>query len=470
MRTQILFLLFSSTLALHFACGSESEESNNGASSSSGGSSGASSSGAASSSGTASSSGSSGDDGGDSGPPPLITTCDAPVRVDTLRGVNGADLVTATSFGNKWAVTWYQAASSSNDGLSHFKGRVFDGTVMKDEQDLGTYEYNTSNALVSDGAGHAFAQALTSGSAKRYVVDFAAGTFGNATSFTGVDGLQPWGLAAIPGGGALSVFRDGTKVASERWLPADPTWKATDLAGSPSLVFGVRAFAITGGKGAALWYANNGAVTDISVAFFDGTNWSAPVVKSLAQADGALGFLEGGMYSNGDVLFVYTQAATPVVHTVRVHAADKAMDPVVDIGSATGASTTAPGVVIDPSDRVSIAYLDLGHAKVARNVGSGFETAPDLGPAETFRFDRDPTTNDLYLLTYRQQSFSVRGLPAAGTTWSPPVPFIGVGITSGMTLSRQTAMAFDSAGKPIIFSMHEAPGAGGLQLVYVKCK
>lgn len=470
MRSQILFLLFASTLAIHVACGSEGDDANNGAASSSSGGSSGTSSGGASSSGAASSSGSSGDDGGDAGPPPIVASCDPPVRVDTLRGVNGADLITAAGEGNKWAVTWYQAPAVSGDGLAHFKGRVFDGTAMKDEEDLGVYEYNTSNGLVSDGNGHAFVQALTGGSAKRYMVDFAGGAFGDATAFTGVDGLQPWGLAAIPGGGALSVFRDGTKIAAERWLPGDVAWQGTDLAGGPAFVFGVRAFAIAGGKGAALWYANNGASIDISVTFFDGAAWSMPAVKSLASADGALGFLEGGIYSNGDVLFVYTQASSPVVHTVRVHAANNTMDPVVDVGSATGASTTAPGVVIDPSDRVSIAYLELGHAKVTRNLGAGFEAAPDLGPADSFRLDRDPTTNDLYLLTYQQQNFSIRGLPAAGPTWSPPVALVGVGITTGMTLSRQTAMTFDAAGKPNVFAMHEAPGAGGLQLVNVKCK
>lgn len=469
MRTPILFLLFSATLALHVACGSEDGDSSNNAASSSGGSSGA-SSGGASSSGTTSSSGSSGGDGGDAGPPPIVASCDPPVRVDTLRGVNGADLITAAGYGNKWAVTWYQAPAVSGDGQAHFKGRVFDGTAMKDEEDLGVYEYNTSNGLVSDGNGHAFVQALIGGAAKRYTVDFAGGAFDDGATFAGIDGLQPWGLAAIPGGGALSVFRDGNKIASERWLPGDASWNATNLAGAPAFVFGVRAFAIAGGKGAALWYVNNGPMIDISVTFFDGSAWGTPAVKSLANEGGALGFLEGGIYSNGDVLFVYTQASSPVVHTVRVHAADKSMDPVVDIGSATGASTTAPGVVIDPSDRVSIAYLDLGHAKVTRNVGAGFEPAPDLGPADTFRLDRDPTTNDLYLLTYKMQNLSVRGLPAAGATWSGPVVLTGVGITSGMTLSRQNAMVFDPTGKPTIFSMHEASGAGGLQLVYVKCK
>lgn len=468
MRTQILFLLFSSTLAIHLACGSEGEESNNAASSSSGGSSGA-NSGGASSSGAASSSGSSGGDGGDGGPPPIVTICDAAVRVDTLRGVNGADLVTAAGYGDKWAVTWYQAASVSGDGQSHFKGRVFDGTAMKDEQDLGVYEYNTSNGLVSDGNGHAFAQALIGGTAKRFIVDFATGLFSSGTTFTGVDGLQPWGLAAIPGGGALSVFRDGTKIASERWLPAETDWKATDLAGSPAIVFNVRAFATAGGKGAALWYENKGATSDVSVTFFDGSHWSTPVVKSLATNDGAIGFLEGGIFSNGDVLFVYTHGASPIVHTVRARAADKMMDPVVDVGTATGASTTAAGVIIDPSDRVSIAYRDLGHAKVTRNVGTGFEPAVDLGQADSFRLERDPTTNDLYLLTYWQQNYSIRGVPVLGSTWSPPVAFIGVGITSGMTLSRQTAMAFDTKGKPTVFSMNESAGAGGLQLVYSKC-
>lgn len=470
MRSRLLVLLFSSTLAISVACGSEADDSNNGAaSSSSGSSSGGASSGGASSSGAASSSGGSSGDGGDAAAPAIVTTCEPPVRVDTLRGVNGADLLTAAGYGDKWAVTWYQAASVSGDGQSHFKGRVFDGTAMKAEQDLGVYEYNTSNGLVSDGNGRAFLQALVGGTAKRFIVDFAAGTFASGTTFTGVDGLQPWGLAAIPGGGALSVFRNGTKIASERWLPADADWKPTDLAGSPALVFNVRAFATAAGKGAALWYENKGATTEVSVTFFDGMNWSAPAAMSLATNDGAIGFLEGGIFSNGDVLVVYTHGASPVVHTVRVHAADRTMDQVVDVGTATGASTTAAGVIIDPSDRISIAYRDLGHAKVTRNVGTGFEPAPDLGPAESFRLERDPTTNDLYLLTYWQQSYSVRGLAALGSTWSPPVPFIGVGITSGMTLSRHTAVAFDTKGKPTVFSMHEAPGPGGLQVVYSKC-
>lgn len=478
MRTPLVLTFVGSCLALHVFAGCSDDETGAAptSSSSSGGSSGASSSGgssgASSSGGSsgASSSGSSGDDGGGDGGIP-VKSCATPVRVDTLRGVNGSDRISAASYGNKWAVTWFQIGSVSPDALYHAKARFFDGNTLLTEQDLGTYDYSVTAGLVSDGNGHGFfSRVMSNTDSERYVLDYATGAFGAGTAFDGTnfsDGAQQ--MAAIPGGGAISLYRSAAGVMADRWLPGDPTWKTTALAGAPANSYGQRLRVNATGKAAAAWYSSDGSGTTISVATFNGTSWAPTATKLLAAAGGPLGVLEIGIYSNGDVLVVYEQGADQIFHHVRLTASTGVFGTVGDIGTATNAATYPPGVIIDPMDRVTVTYLDGAKAMARRDLGAGFLPVQDLGAATGQRIDLDPTTNNVFIVTYQLPTLSIRGVTPTSNTWTAAIP-LNLGVSNQEDPKRQAATVFDSAGKPTVLSQMDAPGTGGLELFYVKCQ
>ena len=45
-----------------------------------------------------------------------------------------------------------------------------------------------------------------------------------------------------------------------------------------------------------------------------------------------------------------------------------------------------------------------------------------------------------------------------------------MGIKNGTLPRRQTAVVFDTAGRPTVLSMQDAAGAGGLELFSAKCR
>ena len=393
-----------------------------------------------------------------------------PVRVDTLRGVNGSDRISAAGYGNKWAVTWFQIGTASQDGLYHAKARFFDGNALLTEQDLGTYDYGLIGGLVSDGNGHGFfSRQISTSTADRYVLDYATGALGTGASFGGTNSDSAQAMATIPGGGAFSLYRSGTGVMADRWLPGDPTWKTTGLAGTPVNSSGLRIRVNATGKAAAAWYSTDGSGTTINVSTYDGATWSAQRTKLLPAAGGSIGVLEIGVYANGDVLVVYEHGADQIFHHVRLTATTGVFGTVGDIGTATNAATYAPGVIIDPMDRVTVTYLDNGKAMARRDVGAGFLQVQDLGAATSQRIDLDPTTNNVFVVTYQMPTLSIRGVTPASNTWSAAIP-LNLGISNQEDPRLAAATVFDSAGKPTVISQMDAPGSGGLELFYAKCQ
>jgi hypothetical protein len=395
-----------------------------------------------------------------------LTTCDPLQRVDTLRGVTGS--VGAAGFGDAWAVTWFQSAAVSPDAQLHWKARVFDGAALAAEQDLGVDVSVTQSPLVSDGAGHAFAQRFAGASGERRVLDFSTGLFaaGESASFAH-SGFDSMALAAVPGGGALSLYRNGTNTVADQWLPAQPTWTTTGLAGEPALSFGLRVAVNAAGKAAAIWYTTDGTGANVAIATYDGAAWSPVVTRNLPIADGAVADVELGVFANGDPLLAWAQGSATLSY-VRLAVATSTFGAVVPIDTTAGATAGGVRVVVDPGDRITFAWKRGGEVYVRRDLGAGLLAPENAGNAEDYRLDLDPATSQVTLLTYKAPALSIRRLAAASETL-PPAVVTGVGVSSTMTLKRDAAVVFDASGRPTVIALQSLAGAGGLGLAYATC-
>ncbi len=407
------------------------------------------------------------DTGVDSGGGPVVKSCDAAVRIDSLRGVNGSVRIGAAGNGDKWVAAWFQIALVSPDSQFHLKARSFDGTALGTETDLGIDNQNFMVPMVGDGNGHAFLDRNNGAGGDHFVYDFAAGTWGASTPFPVTGSLDPFAQAAFSGGGAISLYRNGTNELAEKWLPADPTWKSTGLLGLPAAAFGLRISTAVGTtKASAVWYSNDGSGgSDLSFAMYDGATWSSVVTKNIAGTPSAF---ETATFSNGDMLGVWVDGSAQTVHAVRVHP-NGTFDAVVDLGTAAGGGGNGPLVVIDAQDRVTVAWSDNGTIHARRNLGSSFGATDDFGAGFGFRLDLDPKTSNVALVTYKTPSLIIRGIGGADAAWTSPVT-LNAGISNQEYPKTNAAVVFDSAGKPTVITMQDAPGAGGLELFYVKCK
>ena len=406
------------------------------------------------------------DAGPSSGP---LTACDPAARIDTLRGVDGSVTISAAGYGDKWVVTWYQLALVSPDSLSHFKSRYFDGTTLAGEVDLGTDVFGNQSPIVADGAGRAFSQRYKSSDAERRVFDFATGTFGAPTTFPAVNSaVEYFALAAIPGGGAISLFRNSANVVADKWLPAQPAWTTTGLAGLPAIAFGLRIAANAAGKAVALWYnANGNGGNDLHVAAYDGTTWSAPVTESLPITGGQTGDFKPVILANGDAVIAYTLGADSIV-TQRFHV-NGTFDAPIPVDSTAGVAGGRFDMVADASDRVTVVFLKAGHVHVRRDLGAGYLAEQDVATGTDYRLDVNPATQDVTLVTYNLPTLQIQRVAATGNTWTASLP-LNMGIKNGTLPRRQTAVVFDTAGRPTVLSMQDAAGAGGLELFSAKCR
>jgi len=408
-----------------------------------------------------------GGDGGTGGP--VVTSCPAGVRIDTLRGVNGSTSMSAAGYGDKWTAVWLQNSTVSPDNQIHLKGRTFDGAALLPEHDFGIDNFGNANAAVADGTGRAFLQRYVGPAGDRFVFDFTTGTWGAGTPFSVVNsGTDPMALTALPTGGAISLYRDGTNVLADRWLPATPTWTTTGLAGLPALVAGLRLFVNATGKAAAMWYLPDGTGTTISVTTFDGTAWAPTKTELVPLADGSLAGLEGAIYANGDVRLLYAVGAASTLKTMRYSAAAGTFDAAVTIGASPSGSGVSAQVVIDDQDRVTHAWIDNGKLQVRRDTGAGLGAAQDFGSSLGFRLDLDRKSSNVTLLSYDTPKLTIRGISGAGTTWTPAVE-TNVGLTANHTVRYMSTVVFDSKGKPTVIAMQDLAGAGGLALSYSKC-
>ena len=407
-------------------------------------------------------SGDSGDAATTSGP---LSACDPATRVDTLRGVNGAVTLSAAGYGDKWVVTWFQIASVSPDSQYHWKARYFDGAALATEVDLGIDVYGVQNPIVADGSGRAFAQRFNSSDSDRRVFDFATGTFASATTFPVVNsGDEFFALAPIPGGGALSLFRNGTNVVADKWVPATPSWTTTGLAGLPALSYGLRVAANAAGKAVALWYNSDGSGgNDLHVAAYDGATWSAPVTKSLPNDGGSSGEFQPVMLPNGDAIIGWVQSGTSIV-TSRFHGGT--FDAPVEVEAAAGSAKL--DMVADSAGRVSVAFFKGGHVHVRRDLGAGYLAEQDVATATDYRLAVNPATDEVTLVTYNLPTLQIQRIAPTSNTWTASLP-MNMGISNGTLPKRQTAVVFDSAGRPTVLSMQDASGSGGLELFAAKC-
>ena len=390
-----------------------------------------------------------------------------PVRIDTLRGVNGSAWMSAAGYGDTWAVTWFQLALVSPDSQNHWKGRFFDGAAFTAEQELGTDVWASENALVSDGIGHAFVQRYASAGGDRRVFDFSNGTFSSTQSFSlSQSGLEPMALAAIPGGGALSLYRNGTNTVADKWLPSQPTWTTTGLAGVPALVNGLRIVVNAAGKAAAMWYVSDGSGTDVTVTPYDGSSWGTSVTKNLPIAEGSVGNTEAAIYTNGDVLLAWPQGPNSL-NTVRFAASTGAFGSKVPVDPNTGAGAGGVAVVIDPADRAIVTWIRNGHVFISQDGGTGFSAPEDVAAATSYRLGVDRATSEVTLLSYNSPTLSLQRVHA-NQSIGTMVP-TNMGVSSTMTLSRHAAVVFESTGRPTVFAMQDVAGPGGLGLAYAKC-
>ena len=379
------------------------------------------------------------------------------MRVDTIRGVNGSVGIGAAAEGNKWAVSWHHIVDY------HWYARVFDGTTLKDEVDLGTDTYSAGNLLLDDGNGRAFSQ----NDDKRRILDWSTGTFEAETTFSETTSYTS--LAAIPGGGAISLYRNGanTNIVSDRWLPGTPTWTATNLAAAVG--YEIRVYANAAGKAIGLWYNSTATDTTLSVVAFDGSNWGTAATKTFDNASGSLNTVDGAILASGDFLLVTQRGGNGTLQSYKFNAGAGTFDAAVDVGQSVNNQSTRPSIVIDASDRITLAYLDSGHAKARRDVGAGWLAEQDLGAATMVKLAVDRTSSNVVAVTYAAPSLSIHALTGTGNTWSAAVTMTGLGITNQM-FAYMVSTVFDGSGHPMTFAEQEAAGTGGLELSYVKCQ
>ncbi len=224
------------------------------------------------------------------------------------------------------------------------------------------------------------------------------------------------------------------------------------------------------GKAIGAWQASDGAGgTNISVAPFDGSSWATATVHDFVIAAGYAQNFSYAALSNGDAIVAYAAGPNGDILSMRFHASNGTFDAPVSVESVSASASTQPVVVADASDRVTYAWLRAGHAYARRDLGAGLLATADLGAASSVSLTLNPTTGDVVALTYRLDMLEIQRIGATDTTWPNLLP-TNVGVSNGMTVGRQAAVVFDSAGTPTLLTMQNAPDAGGFELVYTKCQ
>jgi hypothetical protein len=356
-------------------------------------------------------------DAGDSGT--IQLACSAPVRVDTLAGVNGAEspALEAAAFGAKYMATWVQVAQVSGDSQSHVKARAWNGTSFGSEIDLGTTLGDMR--LADDGAGLAFEQ-WSASSTMRAVFDFSTLSFSSATAFGNIGFNTNTDVAGVGPGAALSAYlvSNGT-FAADRW--ADGGWTSTglDAAAAPT-----EPRLVSNGARAVLgWY--NPTSTFHAAAYDGGWGGAAPTTQSDA---GAIVSSQYVVLANGDALYMFEHPSS--VEAVRFDATAGTFGaPVVvesqpNVGNASAARRV---MTVDSADRVTIGWTrmvaSVQHAFVSRTFDKGatWSTPSDLGVADGLVMGVDPASSSVVVATRAASTNSgilLQAATATGTTWT----------------------------------------------------
>lgn len=419
-----------------------------------------------------------GDDGGGSeagGPNALSpVTCAAPIRIDSLRGVNGSSTISAAHSGDRWLVLWYQIGAVSQDSKEHLKGRFFDGTTLGAEQDIASDQaYEPPLPIAVDGTGRGFTQ-FVEPTAQQVAIDFATGGFTKTPFSPGAAGSDtPVAIAPIPAGGALSVYRTGAGVAADRWDVGEQKWKPTDLTG-PAVLSDLRAVTNGAGKGAATWIVSDGGSGyNLTVATWDGAHWTSKTKNFPLDSGLSVGFFRPAVQANGDVQVIWQVGSRYLKGSVYHPSAAAGAEwdsPTTFRDAGESGSLSEPLLLVDNADRFSVGWLEASKAWVRKGSGGTLADPVDLGSATSFALALDPFANPTALTFDLADRIAIRRSPASGNEWSPRVP-TGVGISNGVQLGRQAAVVFDAAGHPTIITQNDATGAGiGLGLVYAACR
>jgi hypothetical protein len=369
-----------------------------------------------------------------------FAACSASTRIDTLRGVDGATDIGVAVSGNKIAYVWYQDYQLSMDGQVHLKARIFDGSALLDEVDLGVAQWAPGHPGIDvDGAGHGFLQWWGAGAmGQRSVFDFA--TFGAATTFASPAGSMS--LAPIASGGALSVYDNGMNALAAKWDPSGSAWQDTGLL-APTSLQSLTVNTNAAGKGVAAGYQTTGITYTLTATAFDGMAWGTPSSLTFGGDAGSAGVPFEHAFavtSGGDALFLL--GFTDKVQSVRFHAAGQ-WDAPVTVDTMGGSSLR---IVVDSMDRATAVWLRASGTDLyaSRDLGSGWGAPQDLGPSGPARVDLDPASNVVVTALPVSLHFVLIRAGAGDASWSPPVD-TGL-VSANVSAFHNTRVAFGASG------------------------
>jgi hypothetical protein len=404
--------------------------------------------------------------------------CGPVERIDTEGGVSNSHEIVAASFAGKILVSWQQDSTGTAT-------RFFDGTswLAPISFDPGA---NALGRIVVDGAGKAF---LSSRSwyqnapvARRTVFDFETGVFAAPTAFAAdLDGetFQTIDVAALPGGGALYVYRAVDGVRADRWSPDTGAW-------GPSQIIAPRADNVRVASNAAgqavafVWTTDLKANAVSRAVTFDGSAWSAP---SAPRSGTVQAFRLGALPSGEGVIFT-TGAGSPFEITrVRPGLGGGACE---FLAAESVVSEPTPGgrftdLAVDALGRVTVAWTApvirasyLHDVFTRRYVNGGWAETQLLAHADTTSLAVDPVSKSVVALTESPVgspvghvgAVSVQRVAADANTWSAPV---STGIANPFSLDLSAAVGFRSGGAAVVFSRKPHGASSDLGLFAATC-
>jgi hypothetical protein len=392
-------------------------------------------------------------------------SCEAPIRLDTTGNISAIENIVAASVGTKFVVAWQQDGFVSTGKVL---GTIVDGTAVGPEVDLsGAAVLAPHLAIAVDSTGRGFLQWRGA----RRVVDFAASMFAPATTFAS-DTNSGLGLAAIPSGGALSLYsKNGVapQTSVEQWKPAGMSWQDTGLVG-PSPIDSGTVKTNAAGHAVAAWSTGQLVVSAVA---FDGSTWGPSISPHDFGGDaGSPATYDYDVYPNGDALFV-------VSYPDRIDAVKYSAG---QWGAPTAIPSAGPSdilrIVIDAMGRATVAWVGAqmgpnAATHVSRNLGSGWTMPQSLGAAAvggTHRLVLDPDSRPVVVNVDRSSSANPMMIWRAapdGTTWSSTTTPL---VSNNDILEKDAPVTF-AGGYTILMAPQSATDGGrGQQLFATRCR
>lgn len=409
--------------------------------------------------------------------PPLA--CGRVERIDTEGGLVSDKAIVAGSFAGKTLVSWQQYSTSA-------AARFFDGTSWLAPTGFDPDAWRSGRIAV-DGKGRAFLNSFATVQpdtvVRRVVFDFATGLFAPPTTVdadvgaTTGDSFEAIDIAALPGGGALSVYRAVDGIRADRWSSDTGAWAPSQIIAPRE--DSVRIATNAAGQAVAVAWSRDFKGNVVSSAItFDGSSWSAPS----APYHGISRAFVLGVLPSGEGVIATSGGYSPVEITrVRPGLAGGpseflAPEPVVSAPGPKQGEIQFSSVAVDALGRITVAWTvrvfpgPRHHVFARRYISGAWAETQLLGHAPSVSLAVDPASNSVVALTVDPEgspvnTVAVQRVAADANTWSAP-------IATGMVTdnaSFHAAVGFRSSGAAIVFAKQALAKQGERGLFAATC-